>query len=220
MSERQIAGLARSLDRGAQERIVTAAQFNAKDLARWNDDTLALAFKSLNASDRAELLARSGANQAAFERMSERQIAGLARSLDRGAQERIAANAQFNAKDMARWNDDTLALAFKSLNASDRGNVLARSGVDEAMFQRSTVVQKAAFADFLGAKAFERSVLHERNFNRLSAAQLQAVWSDLGRGGQEAALLRAGFEADMARGSAIQRQENFERYMKERQSRD
>jgi len=109
-----------------------------------------------------------------------------------------------------------LAKGVADLDAKTRDLAFSRFEPNEATFQRMDTMQRAAFADVLGAKAFERSVLRANSFNRLSEAQQLAVWATLGRSGQEAALRYAGFEADLARGPAMERQQHFDRYMQER----
>ena len=177
---------------------------------------LAKSVKGLSSSDRASMLAKSSFTEADFARKSDAQLAAFARSLDVAQQERLVANAKFSAKDVSYWNDAMLAKSMKDLNSSDRAAMFAKSGFNETDFQRKNNLQKAAMADVLGAKAFERSILQARSFNYLNAAQMQNVWRSLGRAGQEAALLNAGFEADLARGDSMQRYEHFNRFMADR----
>jgi uncharacterized protein len=179
---------------------------------------LASAFRSLNASDRTALLAKSGVTEADFARKTDLQIAALARSFDLKQQERLVANAKFSAKELSYWNDAMLASAFRSLNASDRTALLAKSGVTEADFARKTDLQKAAFANVLGAAAFERTILMDRTFNRLGESQQRAVWARLGGRGQFAALRYAGVTPELARGDAMKMNAEFERILKERSS--
>ena len=164
------------------------------------------------------MLARSGFSEADFQRKNDLQIAALARSFDLKQQERLVANAKFSANELNYWNDAMLASAFKSLNASDRAEMLARSGFNEADFQRKTDLQKAAIANVLGAAAFERTILMNRTFNRLGESQQRAVWARLGGRGQFAALRYAGVTPELARGDAMKMNAEFERTLKERSS--
>ena len=218
MSEPQMAGLARSLNREDQLRIVSEAKFSVDDMALWNDAALAKAFRGLEASERQDVLERSSFDEVGFQRMSEGQMAGLARSLNREDQLRIVSEAKFSVDDMALWNDAALAKAFRGLEASERQDVLERSSIDEETFQRWTDVKRAAFSDALGAKAFETAVLQARYFERLSGAQQRQVWNRLGAAGQGAALRYTGLEADLAHGTAMQRETEFEKYTQERRA--
>jgi len=137
-------------------------------------------------------------------------------SLDRAVQERIANSMRFEATDLARINADSLGRAVANMDAEVRSQAIGRYEMNDAAFERMNTLQRAAFADALGSRALERTVLRSREFNRLSQAQQRAVWANLGRQGQTAALRYAGFEADLARADALQRNNQFERYMQDR----
>jgi len=171
----------------------------------------------MDAEARAEAIGRFDATEA-FARMSAEQQGRFAQSLDLAAQERIANAMRFEAADFGRMNADTLGRAVANMDAEARAEAIGRFEANEATFQRMDNVQRAAFADALGAKAFERAVLQAQTFNRMSEAQQRAVWDNLGRQGQFAALRYAGFNANLARADALQRNEQFERYMQERTS--
>ncbi len=141
-------------------------------------------------------------------------------TLDRGAQADLAAAMKIDAGDFASMRAEMVAEKFSGLSLQAREQAFERFEASEAAFGKWTSLQKSAFADVLGAKALERAVLQTNSFNRLGEAQQLAVWANLGRAGQEAALRYAGFEADLARGPAMQRQQNFDRYMQERFARN
>jgi hypothetical protein len=190
-------------------------RFEAADLGRMNADTIGRAVANMDAEARAEAIGRFDATDA-FARMSAEQQGRFVQSLDRAAQQRVADAMRFEAADLGRMNADTIGRAVASMDAEARAEAIGRFEVNEAAFQRMDNVQRAAFADVLGAKAFERAVLQAQTFNRLSEAQQRAVWDDLGRQGQFAALRYAGFNADLARADAQQRNQQFDRYMQER----
>ena len=217
MSEEQQGRFAQSLDLAAQERIANALRIEAADLGRMNPDTLGRAVASMDAEARAEAIGRFDATEA-FARMSAEQQGRFVQSLNRAAQQRVADAMRFEAADLGRMNADTLGRAVANMDAEARAEAIGRFDANEATFQRMDNVQRAAFADALGAKAFERAVLQAQTFNRMSEAQQRAVWDNLGRQGQFAALRYAGFNANLARADALQRNEQFERYMQERTS--
>mgnify|MGYP001828851562 CR=1 FL=1 len=166
-------------------------------------------------AERAGYYARFGDSNA-FARMNARQQGSYVLALDRAAQERIASALRFEQADLARMELSLLAKGVADLDAKTRDLAFSRFEVNEATFQRMDTLQRAAFADVLGARALERAVLKTNSFNRLDAAQQRMVWANLGRSGQEAALRYAGFSADVARADALQRDAQFERYMQER----
>jgi len=217
MTARQKAGFALALDRAAQEELAAGIRFEATDLERMDAALLASAIDSLDARTRNEAFGRfEGAE--ALERMTARQKAGFALALDRAAQEELAAGIRFEAADLERMDAALLASAIGNLDARARNEAFGRFVATEDAFGRWTSLQKAAFADALGARACGRAVLQARSFNRLSQAQQLEVWSNLGRAGQEAALRYAGLEADLARGTAMQRDVQFEKFMQERRA--
>ena len=120
--------------------------------------------------------------------------------------------------DLARMNPEALARGFVNLDAKTRQEAIGRFEASEAAFQRMNDTQRAAFANLLGAQTLERSVLQAQSFNRLTQSQQRAVWTNLGRQGQVAALRYTGLTADLARGNATQRDEQFERFIQQRAS--
>lgn len=166
-------------------------------------------------AERASFYARFGEADA-FARMSPREQGRYVQSLDRAVQERIAKALRFEATEFARMNPDSLGRAVANMDAEVRSQAIGRYEMNDAAFERMNTLQRAAFADALGSRAFERTVLRSREFNRLSQAQQRAVWANLGRQGQTAALRYAGLEADLARADAVQRNNQFERYMQDR----
>jgi len=217
MSAEQQGRFVQSLDRAAQQRVADAMRFEAADLGRMNADALGRAVANMDAETRVNAIGRFDATEA-FARMSAEQQGRFVQSLDRAAQQRVADAMRFEAADLGRMNADTLGRAVAGMDAEARAEAIGRFEANEATFQRMDNVQRAAFADALGAKAFERAVLQAQTFNRMSEAQQRAVWNNLGRQGQFAALRYAGFNANLARADALQRNEQFERYMQERTS--
>jgi hypothetical protein len=149
--------------------------------------------------------------------MSAERRGHLVQALDRAAQERVANALRFEAADLGRLNAEALGRAAARLDAEAREQAIGRFEGEDA-FQRMSDVQRAAFADALGAKAFERAILQARAFNNLRQEQQRAVWANLGRNGQEAALRYTGLSADLARGNALERQMQLDRFMTERQA--
>ena len=215
MSPREQGRYVQSLDRAVQERIAKALRFEATEFARMNPDSLGRAVASMDAEARQQAIGRFDAEEA-FARMSADQMGRFVQSLDRAVQERIANSMRFEATDLARINADSLGRAVANMDAEVRSQAIGRYEMNDAAFERMNTLQRAAFADALGSRAFERTVLRSREFNRLSQAQQRAVWANLGRQGQTAALRYAGLEADLARADAVQRNNQFERYMQDR----
>jgi len=215
MSADQMGRFVQSLDRAVQERFAGALQIKAADLARMNPDALGRAVAKMDAEARQQAIGRFDAEEA-FARMSADQMGRFVQSLDRAVQERIANSMRFEATDLARINADSLGRAVANMDAEVRSQAIGRYEMNDAAFERMNTLQRAAFADALGSRALERTVLRSREFNRLSQAQQRAVWANLGRQGQTAALRYAGFEADLARADALQRNNQFERYMQDR----
>jgi len=204
-----------SLERNAQERVANAMRFDQADFARMNADVIGRAFGNLDAEARTKAIGRFELD-AALARMDMARQGHFVLSLERNAQERVASAMRFAQADLARMNADVIGRAFGNLDAEARTRAIGRFEANEATFERMNTLQRAAFADALGSQAFERTVLRSREFNRLSQTQQRSVWDNLGRQGQYAALRYAGFEADLARADALQRNNQFERYMQDR----
>ena len=113
--------------------------------------------------------------------------------------------------DIGRLNGEGLGRALASMDAEARAAAIGRFDANQEYFQRMDQAQRAAFADALGAKAFERAILQARAWSDLSRAQQWAAWTSLGRQGQEAALRYAGVSADLAKADALERTIAFER---------
>jgi len=169
----------------------------------------------VSAAERANYYARFDEADA-FARMSARQQGRFVLAMDAAAQERVASAMRVSQADFARMEANAIGRAFGNLDAEARTRAIGRFEANEATFERMNTLQRAAFADALGSQAFERTVLRSREFNRLSQTQQRSVWDNLGRQGQYAALRYAGFEADLARADALQRNNQFERYMQDR----
>ncbi len=210
-------GAALALDRGARQELAANLSFEAADLQRMNPELVARSIERLDANARSQIFASLQAAEN-LERWSAERKFGAALALDRGARQELAANLSFEAADLQRMNPELVARSIERLDANARSE-LAASLEAAANFERMSLQQKASCADLLGAGACERAVLEARAFNRLSAAQQRAVWHELGRTGQEAALRHAGFEASLARGDALHREAQFERFMSERSAR-
>ena len=204
-----------ALDRKAQERVANAMRFGQADLARMSSADIGRGFANIDAEARSIAVGRFDAD-AALARMNTEQQGHFVLALDRKAQERVANAMRFGQADLARMSSADIGRGFANLDAEARSIAIGRFEANEATFERMNTLQRAAFADALGSQAFERSVLRSSEFNRLSQAQQRAVWANLGRQGQYAALRYAGFEADLARADALQRNEQFERYMQQR----
>jgi len=150
--------------------------------------------------------------------MSSEQQGRFVQSLDRAAQARVAQALRFEAADLGRMNADALGRAVANMDAEARAEAIGRYEANEESFQRMDDVQRAAFADALGAKACERAVLQARAFENLRQEQQLAVWDSLGRDGQIAALRYAGLSADVARGTAMDRRNQLDRFTNERRA--
>jgi len=215
MSPEQQAHFVLALRTEAQERVANALSFKAEDLSRMNIDALGRAVANMDAEARARAVGRFDADDA-FARMSPEQQAHFVLALRAEAQERFANALSFKAADLSRMNIDALGRAVANMDAEARARAVGRYEANEEVFERMNNMQRAAFADALGAKAFERAILQARAFNNLRQEQQLAVWSNLGRNGQEAALRYAGLSADLARGNALERQMQFDRFTSER----
>ena len=215
MNTEQYGHFVLALDRAAQERVANAMRVSQADLARMNSADIGRGFANLDAEARVNAIGRFDA-EAALARMNTEQYGHFVLALDRAAQERVANAMRFGQADLARMNSADIGRGFANLDAEARSNAIGRFEANEATFAAMNTLQRAAFADALGSQAFERTVLRSREFNRLSQAQQRAVWANLGRQGQYAALRYAGFDADLARADAMQRNSQFERYMQER----
>ena len=210
MNEEQLGRFIQSLDRASQARVANALRIDAQDIGRLDAEVLGRALASMDAEARAAAIGRFNADEA-LARMNDEQLGRFAQSLDRAAQARMANNLRIEAQDIGRLNAEVLGRALASMDAEARAAAIGRFDANQEYFQRMDQAQRAAFADALGAKALERSILQARAWNDLSRAQQWAAWTSLGRQGQEAALRYAGVSADLAKADALERTMAFER---------
>jgi hypothetical protein len=153
--------------------------------------------------------------------MKAGERANFARALDNDAQAKIAAEMEFERADFGAMDDDALSRKLGRLSAKTFNDTFGRFEANEDAFGSWTVMQKSAYTEVLGAKAFESAILQGRSFNRLSEAQQLDAWSRLGRQGEEAALRYAGLgRNELERMDAGQRNEAFERAVMGRGARD
>ncbi len=210
MNDMQLGSFLQSLDRATQERVVGNLRFAAEDIGRMNAAVVGRALSRMDAGARAEAIGRFDASEA-MARMNDMQLGSFAQSLDRATQERVASGLRFEAEDIGRLNADVLGRALARMDVEARAAAVGRFEATEAYLQRMDLGQKAALADALGAKAFERAILQAKTWNDLSRAQQWTAWTNLGRQGQEATLRYAGVTADLERTDALQRDMAFER---------
>jgi hypothetical protein len=217
-SANQKAGFVNALNRDAQADLAAAMKIDASDFAAMRSEMVAEKFSGLDQEARSRAFKRFEANEAAFERWSANQKAGFVNALNRDAQADLAAAMKIDAGDFAAMRSEMVAEKFSGLDQEARSRAFNRFEANEAAFARWSVNQKAGFTNVLGAQTFERAILQARTFNRLTHAQQRQVWSRLGSDGQFAALRYAGVDANLARGDALQRGDQFERVMQERRA--
>jgi len=212
MNDEQLGRFAQSLDRAAQERVANSLRFEAEDIGRMQANMVGRALSRMDAEARAAAVGRFDADEA-LARMNEMQLGSFAQSLDRAAQSRVANSLRFEADDVGRLNAEVLGRALARMDTEARAATVGRFEATDEYFQRMDLAQRAAFADALGAKAFERAILQARAWNGLSRAQQWAAWTNLGRQGQEAALRYAGVpSADLERSDTFGRTMTFARF--------
>ena len=214
MNDEQLGRFAQSLDREAQARVANAMRIEAADIGRLNAEVLGRALARMDAQAREAAIGRYNAKEA-LARMNDEQLGRFAQSLDREAQARVANAMRIEAADIGRLNAEVLGRALARMDAQAREAAIGRFEANEAYFQRMDQAQRAAFADALGAKAFERSIVQARAWSDLSRAQQWAAWNSLGRQGQDAALRYAGASADLASADALERTMTFGRMIEQ-----
>ena len=217
MDSMQRAHFALASKAAVQQRIAAGMNFKQADLSRISINALARAMANMNAVARADALVHFDV-RTVLARAEPAQMAHFTLANERVIQQRIAAEMKLTGPDLARVETQYLGKAVAALDSQARLSAFNKFAADEAAFQRMGDMQRAAFADVLGAKAFETAMLQARTFSRMTEAQQRGVWARSGSLGQTAALRYSGLEADLGRGGPVEREAGFERYLSERSS--
>ena len=217
MDSLQLARLALAAKPAVQQRIAADLKFSRADLSRVSDATLARGIANIKTEARAEAFGQFDV-RTVLNRADPHQLAQFTLANERAVQKRIADAMRLTGPDLARVETHYLGNAVAALDSEARLNAFSKSAASEAAFQRMADNQRAAFANALGAKAFETAMLQAKMFSRLSESQQRQVWARAGSVGQMAALRYSGFEADLGRGGPVEREAGFERYLSERSS--